>query len=282
MPTLRFALPLLAALVVAPPLAAQGECFPGAGSNEAKTMALLSVPLVFSPAEAPEVLPGIRVGLEGAYVPHVDAVTATPTVCRPGKGAEDVNRLPVLPRPRLGLPLPFGLALQVSWVPPIRVNGVKANLVGVSIGKTFGQLDGFVVGLRGHATFGSVRAPITCPDEALADPASECFGGTRSDDRFRPNVIGADLTASWPLAAGRLLPYLGTGYNRMSPRFQVGFTNRFNQLDDQRVSVNLDRLAVFAGLTWRATATLGVSGEIYAVPSDAATARVVVRRALVP
>lgn len=279
---LRLALPLLAALVVAPPLAAQRECLPGSESNEARTMALLSVPLVFSPAGAPEVLPGIRVGLEGAYVPHVDAVTATPTVCRPGKGPEDVNRLAVLPRPRIGLPLPFGLALQVSWVPPIRVNGVGANLFGVSIGKTLGKLDAFVVGLRGHATFGSVRAPITCPDEALADPVSECFGGTRSDDRFRPNLLGADLTVSWPMAAGRLLPYMGTGYNRMRPRFQVNFTNRFNELDDQRVSVNLDRLALFGGLTWRAIATLDVSGEIYAVPSDAVTARVVVRRALVP
>jgi hypothetical protein len=220
--------------------------------------------------------------MEGAYVPQVDAATATPTVCRPGKGPEDVNRLPGLPRPRLALPLPFGLALEASWVPPIRVNGVKANLFGLSIGKTFGKLDGFVVGLRGHATFGSVRAPITCPDQALADPASECFGGTRSDDRFRPNLLGADLAASWPMAAGRLLPYVGTGYNRMRPRFQVNFTNRFNELDDQRVSVNLDRLALFGGLTWRATATLGVSGEIYAVPSDAVTARVVVRRALIP
>jgi len=94
--------------------------------------------------------------------------------------------------------------------------------------------------------------------------------------------LGADVSASWPLAAGRLLPYVGTGYNRMRPRFQVDFTNQFDQLDNQRVSANLDRLALFGGLTWRTTAGLSVSGEIYAVASDAVTTRVVIRKALIP
>src|SRR5262249_9651113 len=181
MGSLRLGIPLLVALATAPALAAQGECFPGAGSNEARTMALLSVPLVFSPAGAPELLPGLSIGLEGAYVPHVDAATATPTICRPGKGPEDVNLLPALPRPRLAVPLPLGFALEASWLPPIRVNGVKANLFSFSVGKAFGKVDGLTVGLRGHATLGSIRAPITCPDAALSDPTSECFGGTRSD-----------------------------------------------------------------------------------------------------
>ena len=279
---LRLGVSLLIALAAAPGLAAQGECLPGAGSNEARTMALLSVPLVFSPAGAPELLPGFRIGLEASYVPHIDAATATPTACQPGKGPEDVNRLPALPRPRLALPLPFGLALETSWVPPIRVNGVKANLFSFSLGKAFGKLDGLVVGLRAHATVGSLRAPVTCPDVALRDPVSECFGGQRSDDRFRPNLLGADVSASWPMASGRVHPYVGTGYNRMRPRFQVNFTNQFNQLDNQRVSADLDRLALFGGVTWHTTPALSVSGEIYAVPSDAVTTRVVIRRALVP
>lgn len=275
MASLRLGISLFVALAAVPPLAAQGECFPGAGSNEAKTMALLSLPLVFSPAGAPELLPGVRIGLEGAYVPHIDATTATPTICRPGKSPEDVNRLPALPRPRLALPLPLGLALEASWLPPVRVNGVRANLFSFSVGKAFGKPDGLTVGLRAHATLGSIRAPVTCPDAALRNPISECFGGARSDDRFSPNLLGADIAASRPLAAGRLLPYVGTGYNRMRPRFQVNFTNRFNQLDNQRVSANLDRLALFGGVTWRTTAALSVSSELYAVPSDAVTARVV-------
>ena len=159
-------------------------------------------------------------------MPQVDDATATPTFCRPGKGPENVNLTPVMPRPRLSVPLPLGLALEASWIPPVRVGGVKANL--------FGRIAGTIVRQhrrRGHgaprardasARFGR-RLPATTTRSD--DPTSECFQGTRSDDRFSPNIFGADLAVSAPVAEGRLRPYVGAGYNRLAPRFQVNFTN---------------------------------------------------------
>jgi hypothetical protein len=261
---------------------AQGDCFPGPSSNEAKTLATFAVPLAFGRAGAPDLLPGFTAGLELAYLPKVSDATATPTICRPGKGPEHANLLFGLPRPRLGMPLPFGLTLQASWVPPVRVDGVKANLFGVSLEKAFGRLDGLVAAVRAHATFGSVYAPITCDDRALADPASECFGGTRSDDRLSPNIIGVDFAIGGSLAGGRLRPYGGAGYNRLQPRFQVNFTNRFGDHDGRRVDVNLNRLAVFGGATWRLAQRVGFSAELYAAPSDAVTGRVILRTAVGP
>jgi len=262
--------------------AAQGDCFPGPGSNEAKTLAIFAVPLAFSRGGAPELLPGFRAGVELAYLPQVDEATATPTICRPGKGPENTDLFFAFPRPRIGLPLPFGLALQASWVPPVRVRGVKANLVGISVEKSFGQLDGLVAALRAHATFGSVRAPITCGEEALEDPNSECFGGTRSDDRLQPNIAGIDIALGGSLAEGRLRPYGGVGYNRLKPRFQVNFTNSVGELDDRRVEVDLNRFVMFGGATWQATERLGVTGELYAAPADAITGRIIVRTAVGP
>jgi hypothetical protein len=262
--------------------AAQGDCFPGPESNEAKTLAIFAVPLAFGRGSAPEVFPGFRAGIELAYLPNVDDATATPTICRPGKGPENTDLLFALPRPRIGLPLPFGLALQASWVPPVRVRGIKANLIGLSVEKAFGNLEGLVAALRVHATFGSVRAPITCDDQALEDPASECFGGTRSDDRLSPNIIGIDLAVGGPLAEGRLRPYGGVGYNRLQPRFQVDYTNQYGDLDDRRVEVDLDRFVMFGGATWQTTERLSVTGELYAAPADAITGRVVVRTAVGP
>ncbi len=262
--------------------AAQGDCFPGAASNEAKTLAIFAVPLAFGRGSAPEVFPGFRAGVELAFLPNVDDATATPTICRPGKGPENTNLLFALPRPRLGLPLPFGLALQASWVPPVRVRGVKAHLFGISVEKAFGDLDGLVAAVRAHATFGSVRAPITCGDEAREDPASECFGGSRSDDRLRPNIMGVDVAVGGPVAEGRLRPYGGVGYNRLQPRFQVNYTNQLGELDDRRVEVDLDRFVMFGGATWQTTDRLSVTGELYAVPADAITGRVIVRTAVGP
>ena len=262
--------------------AAQGDCFPGPRSNEAKAMAIFAVPLAFGRSAAPELYPGFTAGLELAYLPKVSDAIATPGICRPGKGPEHTDLLFGIARPRFGMPLPLGLILQASWVPPLRVNGVKANLFGFSVERAFGRPGGLVAALRAHATFGTVHAPITCDDDALADPASECFGGTRSDDRLRPNILGLDLAIGGTLAAGRLRPYAGAGYNRLQPRFQVNFTNQFGELDNRRVEVNLDRLVVFGGATWRMTERLALSGELYAAPADAMTGRVTVRTAVGP
>jgi hypothetical protein len=270
------------ALVVAPRLAAQTVCLPPADSHEAKTLAIYSVPLAFSAATPPDLLPGFTLGLEGAYLPRIDRVTATPTVCRPGKGPENANLLFALPRPRIGLPLPLGLALQASWVPPVRVAGVKANLFGVSLARSFGHLDGLVVGIHAHATFGSIHAPITCDDDALNDPTSECFHGKRSDDRYSPNILGADVSLGWTMAGGRLRPFIGGGYNRLRPRFQVNFTNQFGDVDHTRVEVNLNRGAVFGGALWQVSDRLSLAGELYAVPADAVTWRLVIRHAVGP
>jgi hypothetical protein len=264
------------------PGAAQGDCFPGPESNEAKTMATFAVPLAFSRGSAPDLFPGFTAGVELAYLPKVSDATATPTTCRPGKGPEHTDLLFAVPRPRIGMPLPFGLSLQASWIPPIRVNGVKANLFGVSVEKAFGRLDGLVAAIRAHATFGSVRAPVTCDDEALLDATSECFGGTRSDDRLSPNIMGLDVAVGGSLAGGRLRPYGGAGYNRLQPRFQVNFTDQFGELDDRRVEVDLDRLVLFGGATWQVAERLGLTGELYAAPSDAVTGRVIVRTAVGP
>jgi hypothetical protein len=270
----------LVACALAPRLAAQSVCRPSASSNEAKTLAIFSVPLAFSPAAAPEVVTRFTLGVEAAYVPTVDPATATPTTCRPGKGPENTDLLAGIARPRIGLPLPLGLALQVSWIPPVRVAGVKANLVGLSLAKSFGRADGFAAAVRVHATLGSIRAPVTCDREALGDPTSECFHGTLSDDRYAPNILGVDLSLGWTMAHGRLRPYVGSGYNRLQPRFQVNFTNQFGGVDSTRVETNLDRAVVFAGAAWQLSDRLAIVGELYAVPADAATGRLVVRRAI--
>jgi len=56
----------------------------------------------------------------------------------------------------------------VSWVPPIRVNGVKADLLGLALSRTVPMGAG-LVSIRVNATFGVIRAAITCTKEQIAD-----------------------------------------------------------------------------------------------------------------
>jgi hypothetical protein len=254
---------------------AQGDCFPSDESNEARAMAIFSVPLAFSAAASPAATPSgrLRLGLETAYLPNVDRATATPTVCRPGKGPENTDFLPAMVRPRATLGLPSGFSLEGSWTPPLRVHDVKAHLFGMALGKTIGlDTPGATLGRRAHASLGTIKAPITCNDDALTDPVSECFQGTRSDDAFKPNVFGLEAAVGWPV--GKLRPYLGGGYSHLAPRFRVNFTNSAGSVDRRKVTVDLERAVLFAGATWTLGETLDVSGEIYSAPTDAVTGRV--------
>lgn len=270
---------LLAGAAMPSLAAAQGDCFPPRNSNEAKTFAIFSVPLAFGPAGAPEPDGSrVRLGLEIARLPKVDDATATPTICRPGKGPENTDLLPVAPRPRLGVALGHGFAVEGSWIPPVRLNQVRADLFGVAVAwSTALGPAGQWLTLRGHGTFGRIRAPITCDDEALADPLSECYQGQRSDDSYRPNIVGLEAIASWALGGGAIRPYLGVGYNRLRPRFQVNFTNVQGSTDNRKVEVDLDRAVLFAGGSWRASRTLDLAAELYSAPADAITGRVAIR-----
>ncbi len=274
-----FAATCALACILAPTAAAQVDCFPSDDSNEAQLFTAFSVPLAFGLVEAPNEMEAgtIRAGFELTYLPNIDEETRTPTVCRPGKGPENTDLLPAFPRPRVTVALPAGFAAEASWVPPARINGVKANLVGLALLRSMplGH-SGTRLALRLHGTFGGIRAPITCNDEALGDENSECFEGTRSDDAYHPNIVGAEALLGWSLGGGRLRPFAGAGLNLLYPRFRVNFTNRFGQLDDSRVEVDLKQGAMFGGATWAATPRLDLSGVLYAAPGDEVTGRLMV------
>ena len=159
----------------------------------------------------------------------------------------------------------------------MRVSGVRAHLVSAAIVRITPVLPDWTVSTRVHGTFGQIRAPITCPDEALADPVSECFGGTRSDDEYRPNIVGVDGALGWRPSNGRLSLYGGVGYTLLEPRFRVNFTNSQGSQDRRRVEVDLDRFPFFAGLAWQPSATVSLAGEWYGTRPDGSTVRMTLR-----
>ncbi|HTS88910.1 MAG TPA: hypothetical protein VMG41_10500 [Gemmatimonadales bacterium] len=269
------------ALAGAAPLAAQGDCFPPASSREAKVFAVLSVPLSFTGGGAP-LAPGrfgVDAGLEASYLPHIDTATATPTICRPGKGPENVNILPGFLRPRIALGLPGQLVLEAAWIPPVRLNGAKANLVGLALSRII-PAGALRLALRADITIGVIHAPVTCDAGALRDPTSECFQGTLSDDTYRPNIFQTEFAAARSLSSGRLTVYGAVGYAHLAPRFQVNFTNQFGSTDRRKVEVDLDRLTLGGGGTLLIGRRTSVSGEVYSAPADAVTGRLIVRTSL--
>ncbi|HWA16332.1 MAG TPA: hypothetical protein VG817_07860 [Gemmatimonadales bacterium] len=273
---MRAAVFALGALFIATPLMAQGDCFPRSNSREADLFAHFSTPLAFSNGAAPTLYnPGaVLIGVEATMLPDASDRIATPTTCRPGKGPENVNILPGFIRPRLGYSLGNGNVLEISWVPPIEIDGVKANLWSFAVSRSvLLNPRGAVLMGRVHGTIGHVRAPFVCGEGDIDEPGNECEGTEISNDKYSPNIFGVELGVGWAWAGGRLRPYLGGGYNILHPRFQVDHEEGTGEIDDRKVEVNLSRWVVFGGLTLQATPRFALSAEGYSSPSDNITAR---------
>jgi hypothetical protein len=265
------------------PLAAQNACMAPAGSNEADIMGTKSAAIAFTPTRGPARMPAGRVelGLGILSVPGVDQETQDPTFCGVGQSLSNTNQLPVAVQPRVRVGLGRGFAADAGWVPPIPVSGITANILGLGAdwtSPTFAHLLTADVAL--NAAFGSVQGSFTCNEEEVKDPTNFCYLGAPSDDSFKPAVYGADVTLGASLDHGALRPYVGAGYTRLMPRFQVDYTNAAGVVDNTRVESNLNVAAVFGGLTWDPARHWSFTGQVYALVSYGVSASLTTRYAL--
>jgi len=266
-------LALCAGLLVPAAVQAQVDCTEGQlphNSNEAKIFKTLAVPLAYDALRAPlPPRPGsVTVAVEFTHIPQIDSADRVPSYCRPGKAAENTNIRSWSFRPRLTLTGGQGFFLELSYIPPIRVNGVKASVFGVAAGRAVAGKK-TTTQIRGYYQFGTINGPVTCDKNAVNDPTSECFGEPVSDDEYKPNQFGFDASVGFPLMSGRFTPYAGLGVNFLRPRFTVSSTG-------QKVEMNDARMAVMGGASFFLTRSLQLSGEAYADPAQAVTGKFMV------
>jgi hypothetical protein len=257
-------------------------CRPPESSNEAKLLAFYSVPMVFSPGGIVDRLPAgaIRLGFEMTYVPSPSASIQSPEACLNQKKTENTELSPIFPRPRITIGLPAGFAVEASYLPPVTVADATPNLGSVALSylKSLRRTPAGAsvdLMLRGHATFGQVKGPITCPSESLQqdDFAKACYGDTPSDDTFKPNMFGGEAALAFTRAGGRFSGYAGGGVTRNQPRFDVHFDYLDGAKDRRPIIVNLTRAAAFAGVRYRVGTRIDLATEVYSVPADVTTIR---------
>ena len=279
---MKYCLPLLAVLGAAP-LAAQSTCVAAPGSPEAQTMGTKSVAIAFTPTRGPGRTTAGRVelGLGLLTVPEVNEDDLAPTTCGSGESLSNTNQLVVAAQPRIRVGLGGGFAAEAGWIPPIPVSGVSASIIGLGADWSSPPMGGVLIAnLSLNASFGSVHGSFTCDKQDVLSPANSCYQGTPSDDSFMPAVYGADLTIGGFFNEGAVRPYVGGGYTRLMPRFQVNFTNGLGILDDNRVEANLNAVAIFGGLTWELARHWSVTGQFYSLVSYGSSISLTIRAAL--
>ena len=231
---------------------------------DGRLMGYYSAALAFSPAAAPEPAPrayALRLGLELSLIPPLSEENRTGGFSK----TESTNLAPVLPRPRASLTLPGGVVAEGSWVPPVHLFAVTANLGALALSRTIAGVGPLSLTPRLALSAGTVTGAVTCNHDLFDRGGGDSLyfekvcHGRESRDQFRPRAASLELTAA-PRASGgtwwggRLRPYAGAGVRAERTRFDVGVRGYDGSLDPSYPSIELrvTRGYGFAGATWLA------------------------------
>jgi hypothetical protein len=209
----------------------------------------------------------VSVGLELGWLPELS--TTQQRVGFDGTKAEDLNKAPVLPRPRVTIGLPDRFALTVAGDPPIRSFGVTPKLFAVALERPVYEATRWLVGVRGYGQVGSVQGAFTCPQSVLAfapGSANNSYGCQAvSSDTASLRFAGLEVGAAYRPSRLRVSPHVAAAVNYLDLAFQVNATT-FGFLDRTRL---LSRGATFAasgGFRYLLTNRLDASVDVFYTP----------------
>ncbi len=210
----------------------------------------------------------VDLGFDVGYIPHLDADQRR--VGFNGSKEEDLNKLPAIGRARARFGLPAGLLLDVAYLPPIEVAGVKGHVLSLGLERELGRSGSWSWSLRGHGQVGRVSGDYTCSEEvASSPPGSEgnpygCEGP--SDDTSTLNYLGIAAVAAYrPLSerAPVVQAALLATYNDLA--FQVD-SMTYGYHDRTYLESDGMTYAVTLGVDWALGATTGFALEALYVP----------------
>ncbi len=192
---------------------------------EAWALKYFAAVTTFTPLQAPrERAPGtVEIAFEGGWVPYLTDTERT--VGFEGTKVEDLNKTPLYGRPRLLIGLPAGFAVEVGWLPPIRIHGTQTNLFDAAIEKAFFDKPGGSLGLRLYGQIGHSYGDYTCPADVVLSPPGtpgNPYGcNAPSTDVASLNYAGAALTGGIKVAPG-VAVHLAGGATYNDLQFQIG------------------------------------------------------------
>ncbi len=160
-----------------------------------------------------------------------------------GTKVEDIDRLPVFFRPRLTVGLPARWSLDLSYLPPLEVEGVSSQLFALAFERPVFELGAWVIGVRVSGQTGRVEGDFTCSEEEASfppGPPDNPFGcEAPSNDRLSLDHLGAALTGGVKVRATAV--HWGFAATYMDMEFQV----------DALTAGEIDRSLLLAdGWTW--------------------------------
>lgn len=245
---------------------------------EGRLLAFYSAAMAFSPAGTAPDESRFSVSLEVSHVPSLNEAQRRPSIDKP----ESTNLAPFFPRPRGALRIGSWTA-EASWIPPMRVFDVEANLVSAAIVAPSLKVGTFSIAPRAWGTYGRVRGSMTCSTQTMLGHGADlelyyatvCHG-RESDDWFEPRMVAGEGIISKSLGAngGRVYAVLGARVDRT--RFDIGVLTQEGARDADHPILQLRTARPHGalGASFRVRRGVLAGGELFYAPGSILTARV--------
>lgn len=248
----------------------------GASEPEGRLLAFYAAAVAFSPAGFLSD-DALTLGLEVSYIPWLDASRRRPFADKP----EATNLAPVFPRPRVAARLPGGFRAEASWIPPLRVFDVRANLFAIALTRPVAAVGSVTLAPRLWATAGRVRGAMTCNEDTMLGHGVElqtyylniCHG-RESEDWFEPRLVAGELVALRALRP-TLDAYLVAGARYDRTRFDIGvlYPDGSRDPDHPILELRATRPHFALGAVWETAARFGAGLEAFYAPGSLFTVR---------
>lgn len=213
-------------------------------------------------------LGSIEGGVELDWIPQLSS--AQRQIGFNGIKEEDLNKAPVFGRPRITFGLPGRFALTLSYVPPIRIFGLKPNLFAFALERPLYERDPWTIGVRMYGQIGNVEGAFTCPGSVAQFPPGSpenLYGCERkSADKSSQRYAGLELSGSYRIEQLRgLTPFIAISGNYLDTQVHVN-AQTFGIIDNTHLVAKTWTFAASAGIAYSLTDKLRLSVGMFYSP----------------
>ena len=243
---------------------------------EGRLLAFYSAAMAFTPAGLPPDESRLAFMLEVSHVPSLSRAQRRPSIDKP----ESTNLAPFFPRPRVSARAGNWTA-EASWIPPMRVFDVEANLGAASLSAPSFAVGHIRMQPRVWGVTGRVRGSMTCSTREMIGRGADlelyyitvCHA-RESDDWFEPRMFGGELVASGMVAGTRAYALVGGRIDRT--RFNIGVLTPTGERDPDHpiLELHATRPHLAVGASWQVRREVSAGAELFYAPGSVLTARV--------
>jgi hypothetical protein len=216
----------------------------------------------------PDAQPGaFALGVDALYLRRLN--TRDEQVGFDGTAPEAMNRSPVLANLRAEAGLPAGIDILATWIPPLDVRGVRADVASLALERQFFEENHFHLGLRLFGAMGRITGDITS-DEQTANSQPGSAGNPldtegESHDFFNLRMVGVDVLASEYLDGNSLRIYGGIEGSLMHLSFHVR-SQEAGIVDRTVLTTQGETWALLLGCSGMIAENVVLGGSIYYSP----------------